>query len=85
MNFICILKYIFFSIGILSILAIPILLKLQHIKKDNEKLEDQFFLIFLLMKRLNEELEELKRTASPNIYIEIKDSIEKNQKDFFGK
>ena len=85
MNFICILKYIFFSIGFLSILAIPILLRLQCIKKDNDKLEDQFFLIFLLLKRLDEELEELEKITSKEYYLEIKKSIEQIKLDFFGK
>lgn len=85
MNFICILKYIFFSIGLLSILIIPILLKLQNIKKDNDKLEDQFFLIFLLLKRLDEEIEEIEKSASKECYEELKKSIEQIKLDFFGK
>ena len=61
------------------------LLKLQKRQRDNIKVEDQFFLIFLLMKRLNEELIECKGLISQKNYNELKKTIDKIQTDFFGK
>jgi len=85
MKFLFILRYIFLSIGALSFLTIPLLLKLQKRERDNIKVEDQFFLIFLLMKRLNEELAECKGLISQKNYNELKKTIDKIQTDFFGK
>lgn len=85
MQFLFILRYTFLSIGVLSILAIPLLLKFQKRQRDNIKVEDQFFLIFLLMKRLNEGLAECKGLISQKNYNELKKSIDKIQTDFFGK
>ena len=79
------MKYLFFSIAFISILTIAFLLRKQKKQRDWNQVEDTFFLVHLLIIRLNEEADEMKEKINEKEYRTLKDSIKKIKLDFFGK
>jgi len=85
MELLYIIRFAFISLAALAVFAILFLLRIQKRRKEKEVLDEHYFLIFLLIKRLNEELKECKGLISQKNYDELKKTIDKIQMDFFSK
>lgn len=78
-----ILQYCLFTISFFLLLFILILLKGEMKQKKSELIEDSFFLIYLLIMRLHEEIDELKGFISDPYYVELKKAVDRIKIDLF--
>lgn len=78
-----IFRFISFIIAFLSLLSIFLIIRYKKKQKRFNKIEDESFLIFLLIRRLNEIVDEINKLLGEKDCKNLKSSVEKIKSDFF--